>query len=109
VSLEDIRKRLNGEQPAEEMAIVAIQSKTITVTAGELREVCKANPAHPNTRVFTNAVKDFPDNREVIVEQIDLQAVMDNQEVEIAYTVKDGQKVRTKRLLPKQSEEQPTE
>jgi len=55
--------------------------RMVEITAAELREVCAANPLHPLAMRLAAAIVDARDGRKLFCEQIDLLAVIENQNV----------------------------
>lgn len=98
--LADLIARLNdGKSTPKEQAMIERRIPLATLSTGELRAACVANPGHELAAHFANAVKDFPDSQEVHIEQPDLQALIQNRKTKINHQVIDGVIVRTKEVV----------
>lgn len=87
MSLDSLKQRLQGENSDSAPATMILhKSKTIKVTVKELREATDANPNHPAAKVFRKAIERLPEDKTVIVDRADLQALIDNAEVEVIDT-----------------------
>lgn len=73
--------------PQEVEPLVVSQARKIKITAGELRDAVRGNPDHPISKVYSKAVRGFPNNRQVVVDAVDLQAVLENGTVEVGEQV----------------------
>ncbi len=51
--------------------------------ASTLRAAIEANPTHPVALAFTKGVRGLPDNKVVTVEHVDLEALLDDKNVEL--------------------------
>lgn len=76
------------EKPIAPM--VVRETPMISVTLDELRSACQANPDHPKARDFMDAIRKAPPGKDVLIERIDLQALLDNKDVQTKVTVEDG-------------------
>lgn len=83
-------------------------NQTFKLTAGELLTACDTQPDHPNAVIFRKAVRNFPPTKDVVVERVDLEALLDDKEVEVKTTIEDhvdergnktGDKVRVERKV----------
>jgi hypothetical protein len=81
-----------------------------TLTVQELRKLVSEapNPEHPIAVTFLKAVSKMQDEKQVIVEDIDLQAIQQDAELLILYeTAEDGSVVTRKELKQKEAPETP--
>lgn len=91
--------RLINETKVEAANIITHQKRVVEVTVAELRAAILSNPSHPKAKEFASATGQFPGSQTVCVEQVDLQAVLQNLIVVEETEVIDGEKIRTKRFL----------
>jgi hypothetical protein len=72
------------EQATPELGYIKVQKgETFTLTCRELAAVIAKNPDHPVAQAYAKAVKKNPPDEPLIIEKIDLQAMIDNKEVEL--------------------------
>lgn len=101
-TLDNLRKRLRtGTPPLEGVPIH--YPNLVSITAGELREVCKQNPQHPLSGDKLASVSMYADNREVFCEYADIQAILDDGDSVFEVKVENGRRVSTKKFVPKSS------
>lgn len=104
--LAQLKKRIEGDQEQDEF-IQTYEAKTVKITAGELREVCKKYPDHYIVKTaYNKATKGFPDDAKMYVEALDLQAVLEGKKVN-RYKGEDST-YRKELVDPKTSTPQPT-
>jgi len=84
--LKELQKRLKDEGTEDDGPKVhplkVRDAKTFKLTAGELRKAIEANPEHPKSKAFTKAVRGIPAVKEIIIERVDLEALLDDKEVD---------------------------
>lgn len=101
--VDQLRSRLKdavaGEDDGNLAPLIVRETETFKLTAGELKAACEQCKDHPNAAVFKKAVGKFPDGKEVTIERIDLEAMLDGLETVIDQTVEDAEdgKVRVNR------------
>jgi hypothetical protein len=96
MGVEQIVKRLESGSRSQQSKVVIQQ--TAGVTAGEIREVIKANPGHPLSHIFSNAVGDKRDSTKLYVDRCDLLAIATNREVVRLQEDRDGVMVTIKQV-----------
>lgn len=74
-------QQVNDDLPTDFSPIKHIEEPTFKTTAGKLRRLVASNPDHPKSAAFRKAVKGMVDDYPVVVEQIDLQAILENRDV----------------------------
>lgn len=95
------------------MTLVTNETPTFHVQVQELRDVCDLHPNHPTSAIFRAGVAGKDPNRYVAVEQIDLEALLTDQETEFFERIEVNphtqlkERVRRKRLRVKGSEPSP--
>lgn len=60
-----------------------IPLKPFKLTAAELRAVCDKNPTHPLATDKRKSVAGLPPTTEVVCDQPDIEAILDNKDVEL--------------------------
>lgn len=97
--VKNLKARLAGEQPELDPAkLVVHKFHAFRVTAGEIRAACEENPDHPNAEALLKGVRNFEDDKQVIVDKHDIQGLLENKQVETVDTPKDGDILREKKL-----------
>jgi len=114
--VDNLRQRLadaTGDAPTQPLPVKA--AGMFKLTAGEVRKACERCPSHKHAPIFLKAVEQFPDAKEVMVERVDLEAMLDGLDVTVERNVVDdpnnpGKKmtVETKRVVPAVKTGQPT-
>jgi len=106
--LEALKKKMKGEDPIIRPNIMdAHVNEKVDVTLGDLRAAVEAAPDHPFANAFRKACGDLkgltplPDARKVVVDKVDLQAILEGGEVDaIREADKDGNPVVRKVFVP---------
>lgn len=83
--LEGLKKRLAGETPAvpeETLPIRIRRSETFPMTAAEAVKLCDSNPNHPKAQVIRRAIFGMKPDKEVIVDRVDVVAILENTTVQ---------------------------
>lgn len=113
MSVDDLKKRLAGDVPAEPTSPFRIHKVDgmLRVTIKELKEAIATNPKHPVAIAYQKTASQFPDGQEVVVESTDLKGLLENKEVIVE---KSTEKIkgnifatRTKKLGAKPPSEDP--
>lgn len=74
-----LMRQLDGDGQAE---IIQVEvGRYIAVTVADLRDACDANPRHPSARVFVRSLGDYPDGHKMLVDRVDLEALIKNRHV----------------------------
>jgi len=60
-----------------------------SLTAGELRKICEANPNHPLSAEKIKSVARFQDSQEVHCDCVDIEAIVDNRAITFYDTLED--------------------
>lgn len=109
---EQLRKRLEateGGQP-QEIPILGVVEQTggnFKIKAGEIREVCEGNNEQV-AKDLLRGVRDFPDEKTVVVPRLALQAVLDGGTLErYTETGTDGVPVTKTRLVGGKADSKP--
>jgi hypothetical protein len=124
MSIDALRQRMNAKSnanaPAQVAPMVVLHNAKFSLTAGELREACKNCPDgnHPHVAVFRKAVAGLPDNQTVTVDRVDLEALLDDKDVEIVEKTDTSPnpeetggefiRIQTKRCVPRGEKGKPT-
>ena len=88
--VDKLRDRINEAAtsgPTKIQPMMVREAATFKLTAGELLAACKECPDHPNAAIFTKAAEGMPPNNSVVIERLDLEAMLNGQEVETYTTV----------------------
>lgn len=108
---EDLRARIKKQESGEVEAVAPMhvhKNKSFACTVQELLMACEANPDHPNAKTFRKAVKGQPPQSTVRVDMLDLEAVLDDKDVEedVKQEMVNGQmsNVHRKRLVPRKKQ-----
>lgn len=110
--MDDLRKRLadaGSTGPDKQEPLTVRKEGTFKLTVGELKKAAKTKKDHPYSAIFLKACGTFPDDHDLYVERIDLEALLDGklckQETVIEETEEGGTvKVKRKKLVPLESE-----
>ena len=65
----------------------------IELTGAKIKEVCAQNPSHPLAIEKLKSIEGFPDTQRFGVETMDVQAILENKEIEIVESVVGGRKI----------------
>ena len=117
MSADSLRQRMQAQDRGGGAAapLTVYRTKKFRLTAGELLEACKSCPdqRHPLIAVFTRAVQNMRPQDDVVVDRIDMEALLDNKEVELVEELQPASdaavagggsvRVRTKKLVPRKS------
>lgn len=108
-SAEDrIRAEISNAQsssPKPVASMVIQNEKVIGVLNKDLIAICEANPDHPLSALKLNSIDGLPPDAETFHEVIDLQAIIDNrdlevnEEIEVHPKTKERVRVRRKALI----------
>jgi len=81
-----LRARINAAKeegtsgkPVQPLKVNRIPKFKLTV--GELKQVAKQNLDHPNSKVFLSAVRGQTDDKEMVVDRVDIEALLDDRNV----------------------------
>lgn len=88
--VDKLRDRVNKASisgPTNIQPMMVRESATFKLTAGELLAACKECPDHPNVPIFVKAAETLPENYPVVIERLDLEAMLNGQEVETYTTL----------------------
>jgi len=66
-------------KPVQPLKVNRIPKFKLTVS--ELKQVSKQNLDHPNAKVFLQAVRGFADDKEITVDRVDIEALLDDRNV----------------------------
>ena len=109
-ALRERMKRLDsGEEPDPKAILPVKESATIEVTVAELKQACEACPDHVHVRIFARAVESRSDPETITVDRVDLQAMLDDLDVEhyvrreVNKRTKQEEMITRKRTIPKGS------
>lgn len=70
------------EKPAQGNRHIKLnKAEMFPITCRELAAVIKKNPNHPSALAYTKAVQSNPMDEDLLIERVDLQALLDNREV----------------------------
>lgn len=103
-NIEDLRRRILGDDVVDEEEVEPLiqrERKMTTLTVEELLRICVENSDHPLSKIKARSVKGMAPNQKVSVEKLDLQAIVENCEIEESHVVEHGRKVNRKKLGPK--------
>lgn len=102
MSVENLKKKVakaKEGKPEEVQALAVDANAKLSVTVGELDAACKANPAHPSAVAWTGLLAmGLKESHPVVVDRVDLEALLENKAVVVERTTVDGQPIATKKL-----------
>lgn len=101
--LNSLRDRLDSSAESsvpDAILLDRVHTKKTEVTVGELRAAIDNNPRHEVAIVYARATKGMESTETVLVETIDLQALLDNSTVAMQKILVDGQPSLVKSLIP---------
>ena len=96
--LDELRRRL-AESDAKVQPLKVRQAKLVKATAAELIAACEANPDHPVAAIYCKATYRMPPAKQIMVEAVDLEALLDNAEVVTEEVIEGDARVVRKRLV----------
>lgn len=82
LTVEQVIARLEGEGVSVERMHVK-EGELVELTKRELLRICAENPSHPHVEVYKRAVSGLLANEKIAVDRIDLDAIIQNKQVEI--------------------------
>lgn len=86
MSLKDLRKRLAGKY-VETQPLKTRVGDIIDISVKELREAAESHPGHPKSPIYLRACEGKPDQKTLYVEKQDLEAMLDDADVEDTFSV----------------------
>lgn len=102
MSVESLRARLNESEESKSDPLVVKRDRLFELTVQELRDTCELNPDHPLASVKKKSVAGMPYNAKVVVDRVDIEAILENKEVNVSRTTEtdtDGVKVTVERKV----------
>lgn len=84
MSVDKLKQRLKDAAEGRDRPVAAMKVKAnaaFALTAGELRGACDQNPDHPHAAIFRKASRPFDDSHRLVVDRVDLEALLDDREV----------------------------
>ena len=98
-----LRERLSkGDNEAKPVAPMPSRSeRQFACPVAESKGAIKANPEHPVAKVFKNAIRGYPDSKELIVDAVDMEALLDNKRVRAESTIEEGDEFSAVRVVRK--------
>lgn len=82
-----LRERMkDGSDEAPISPLLVKKERYVALTAQEMREVLEKRPEHPIAKVYANAVRGVVNSKVLYVDKVDMEAMLDNKEVEVIET-----------------------
>ena len=87
----ELKERINAlnegkPDPNASMGMDIHMTKNIKITAGKLVEAIKKYPGHPVAAVIAKSIESIAPGKEVIMDRVDVLAMLDNKEVIVVTT-----------------------
>jgi hypothetical protein len=100
--------RINNPEDQKASGMETHSERMVKVTVAELAEAIKKNPNHQVALSYKKGIQGFAPTHTLIVEAIDLKALLEDKEVIPTRTTKDGRVIVKKVLAPKGTTDEPT-